>query len=722
MGGDPEGSFLENRLFSDAHSAEQNPAAPSDRLKKRADRTARKADRAREKIPQKTEYSLERIFDEKTGRARYVLTAVHTEKTFRPDGPVKRAARRMGTEISGFAHGKVAEAEKENAALEGAHKTEQKIADVSRYAMRHRKDRLKRKRDRARRLEKRRIQTETAYRYRKFLEENPDLEGPELKKRIRKRIQKQRLKREYAKALRAREISRNTKEAALRSAGLLGAAVRKIQEIVGRNVSLFVTVGVFALLLIVILTAASSCGAMFSDGINMVMAGSYQSLPAEIDAADLVLSELEADLQIEINEIETDYPDYDEYRYNLAPIGHDPFVLVGYLSAVHTEFEADAVRGEIETLFDGMYELTMESVTETRTRVVTKTGVRTVTDPETGEETEETYEYEEEEEYTVTILEVTLTAADLEELIAGRMDEEQAGMYELYASTRGLLQRFYSPLDMDWYSYVGSYYGYRVDAATGRKELHRGMDISVPTGTQIHASMDGTVTEAAYDAHYGNYIVITNREGYCTKYAHLDSLGVGPGQEVSHGDIIGTTGNTGNSMGSHLHLECLHNGEYYNPLFYFESGAGLTHEETGRTSRIALPSVPADRVPQILLEEAASYLGRPFVWGGSSPETGFDCSGFVCWVFTNSGVRDLPRDTAQGLYEQCAPVSAEDARAGDLIFFTGTYRSEGAVSHVGIYCGDGMMIHCGDPVKYASVYNPYWQSHFYGFGRLAAGE
>ena len=121
------------------------------------------------------------------------------------------------------------------------------------------------------------------------------------------------------------------------------------------------------------------------------------SVPAEIDAADLAFSELEMELQKEIDSIETDYPDYDEYRYNLDAIGHDPFALISYLSAVHTEFTAADVQAEIESLFHEMYELTLTPTEETRTRTVTKTGTRTVTDPVTGEEKEEEYEYEEEE-------------------------------------------------------------------------------------------------------------------------------------------------------------------------------------------------------------------------------------------------------------------------------------------------------------------------------------
>ena len=119
-----------------------------------------------------------------------------------------------------------------------------------------------------------------------------------------------------------------------------------------------------------------------------------------------------------------------------------------------------------------------------------------------------------------------------------------------------------------------------------------------------------------------------------------------------------------------------------------------------------------------LITEAEKYLGWPYVWGGSSPSTSFDCSGFVCWVYTASGVHNLPRTTATGIFNQCAYVSPADARPGDLIFFTKTYNCDGPVSHVGIYVGDGMMIHAGDPIKYASINTNYWQEHFYAFGRL----
>jgi len=718
-------TFSEADTFTEGAEPEFQGGKKSDRLQKKAEKAGKKTEAARKKLPKKKEYSLERVFDEKTGRAKYVLTAVVKEKPFKQDNPVKRMAGGAGAEFTNFAHGKIAETEKENSGVEGAHKTEQKAEDACRFVKRHYKGREQRQRGKVAKLEKKQFKKEVNFRYQKFLEENPEMQEKTLKKQLQKRLQKQRIKREYAKAVRTGQAAKNTKEAAVKTANFTTMVAKKLQEMAAKHASLLVTVGACALLLIMIMTSVSSCGAMFSNGMSTTLAGSYMSVPAEIDAADLAFSELEMELQKEIDSIETDYPDYDEYRYSLDAIGHDPFALISYLSAVHTEFTAADVQGEVESLFDEMYELTLNPVTETRTRTVTKTGTRPVTDPVTGEETgeEEEYEYEEEEEYTVTILEVTLTAKDLNLIAAGYMNSEQKEIYALYNETHGLTQQFYTPLNLYWYNYVSSYYGYRINPVTGTEQFHRGVDIAVPTGTGVLAAMDGTVTTAAYDSYYGNYIVIEDSNGYCTKYAHMDTLSVSAGQAVKHGDSIGTTGNTGSSTGSHLHIECLYNGEYYNPLFYFEAGEGTLYGEANAPGSGGGNAIPPDSYDdaavQALMEEAAKYLGYPYVWGGSSPSTSFDCSGFVCWVFTNSGVHNLPRTTAQGIYDQCAPVSAADAKAGDIIFFTGTYNSAGPVSHVGIYCGNGTMIHCGNPISYANINSSYWQSHFYSFGRLS---
>ena len=713
-----EESFAENtgNLFQGEGGSEFTGSKKLQKKQRQAGKAGKKVQKARAKLPKTREYTLQRVFDEKTGKGKYVVVPLDKEKPFKQEGIPKTTMRRMQNESRNFVHGKIAETEKENSAVEGAHKSEQKGEELFSFVKRQIKGKEQKQRAKVAKLEKKQFKKEVNFQYQKFLEENPQIQ----KKALQKRLQKQRIKREYIKARKKAASAKTAEQAFEKTKNGAVTVARKLQEFARKNAGLLVTVGIMALLFMMIMVSVSSCGAMFADTQSTILAASYLSKPKEIDAADLQFTRLELDLQKEIDRVETDNPGYDEYSYNLGAIGHNPFTLISYLSAVHTEFTASEVESEIQALFDEMYALTLTPDTETRTRTVTKTGTRTVTDPVTGEETEEEYEYEEEEEYEVSILRVTLTVIPLESLVSGKMDTEQAEIFAMYGETNGLLQEFASPLNLYWYYYVSSYYGYRKNEVTGNEEFHRGVDIAVPTGTTVYAAHDGTVTAAAYDSHYGNYVAI-EIDGYTTKYAHMDSLSVSAGQTVEKGAVIGTTGNTGSSTGSHLHIECLYNGEYYNPLFYFDVGEGTLYGETpgGLPGNAIPPDAYDDASVQALMEEAAKYLGFPYVWGGSNPSTSFDCSGFVCWVFTNSGVHNLPRTTAQGIYDQCTPVPASDAKAGDIIFFTGTYNSAGAVSHVGIYCGNGTMIHCGDPISYASINSPYWQSHFYAFGRIS---
>ena len=678
------------------------------RVQKAADKSeknCRKLQKAKDKMPKKRQYEMKRVFDEQTGKARYVVVPVEVEMPFKPEGIGKAAVHKLQTENMYFVHRKIAETEKDNSAVEGAHKTEQRAEDVYHYMKYHRKSKAQRKKDRLEKLQKKQVTADMKLEYEKFLSENPHLKGNSPKKQLQRQLQKQRIKREYAKARRAGAEAKTAKETFTKTANAATGIAKKLQEIAVKNKTLIITIGIFSLLLIMIMSALSSCGSMFTGTVTTTMASTYLSLTAEIDAADLSFTQKEMTLQNTIDSMETNHPGYDEYDYNLGAIGHDPFTLISYLSAVHTEFTAVDVEHEIQQLFDAMYSLTTEEVEETRTR--------TGTDAE-GNETEE--------EYTVTILRVTLTVTPLESIVAGRMDTEQAEIFAAYTETKGGLQVFGTPADYYWYYYISSYYGYRKNPNTGAEELHRGVDIAVPTGTVVYAAHDGTVTQAAYDSYYGNYVVITDSKGYTTKYAHMDSLTVSAGQSVKKGDTVGESGNTGSSTGSHLHIECLYNGEYYNPLFYFEAGTQTIYGETpggtgGGTGNVIPPDSYDDATVQALMTEANKYLGMPYTFGGTPPSS-FDCSAFVCWVFSNSGVHDLPRTTAQGIYDQCTPVSAADAKAGDIIFFTGTYNAGRPVTHVGIYCGNGTMVHCGDPIQYTSINTSYWQSHFYGFGRL----
>lgn len=707
-----EESFTENtgNLFQGEGDSEFTGSKKLQKKQRQAQKAAKKAQKARAKLPKTREYTLQRVFDEKTGKGKYVVVPLDREKPFKQEGIPKTTMRQMQNEGRNFVHGKIAETEKENSAVEGAHKSEQKVETVYSFVKRQIKGKEQKQRAKVEKLEKKQFKKEVNFQYQKFLEENPQMQ----KKALQKRLQKQRIKREYIKARKKAAAGKTAEQAFEKTKNGAVIVARKLQEFARRNAGLLVTVGIMALLLMVIMVSVSSCGAMFADTQSTILAASYLSKPEEIDAADLQLTRLELDLQNEIDRVETDYPGYDEYSYNLGAIGHNPFTLISYLSAVHTEFTASGVESEIQALFDEMYTLTLTPDTETRTKQVQSTDAEG--NPLYDENGDAVME---DEEYEVSILRVTLTAIPLESLVSGKMDTEQAEIFAMYRETNGLLQEFASPLNLYWYYYVSSYYGYRKNPSTGNEEFHRGVDIAVPTGTTVYAAHDGTVTAAAYDSHYGNYVVI-EIDGYTTKYAHMDSISVGAGQTVEKGMVIGTTGNTGSSTGSHLHIECLYDGEYYNPLFYFDVGEGTLYGETpgGLPGNAIPPDAYDDASVQALMEEAAKYLGFPYVWGGSSPSTSFDCSGFVCWVFTNSGVHNLPRTTAQGIYDQCTPVSASDAKAGDIIFFTGTYNSAGAVSHVGIYCGNGTMIHCGDPISYASINSSYWQSHFYAFGRL----
>lgn len=692
-----DGDFHGKTGFVEEAGAETAKSHKLEMLEKKAEKAGVKTQKARKKLPQRKEYRLVRHFDEKTGKVTYELQTNKVLKKPKNDNPITAANRRAMMEAQGLVHDKISEDEKDNSGVEAAHRTEEAGEAVIVHARNIKQGVQAKRSNKVAALEKKQFKAEVNFRYQKYLEENPEVK----KKAIQKRLQKQRIKREYAKALKkgtteAKQATGYAKKAATTTTNM----ARKVAEFARKHIGAIATIGLFGLFFMLIAAGISSCSAVLNGGLSATMAGSYQSQPAQLDASDEAMTSREMALQNTIDSIEEDYPDYDEYNYNLEEIGHNPFTLINYLSAIKVDVVAADCDAEIESLFDEMYELTLTPREETRTRTVT------VTNEETGEEEEV------EEEYTVTILDVELTRKPLEDIVAERLtgNDDASTLYAAYQQTNGALQQFYTPLDTDWYSLIKSYYGYRKNPITGENQFHRGIDIAVPEGTEVYAGHDGTVTTAAYDDDYGNYIVITDSKGFTTKYAHLESMNVSAGQTVRHGEIIGKTGSTGAVTGSHLHLECLSDGEYYNPLFYFENGNGSIYGTTdpiGGSGDVAA-----------LIAEAENYLGYPYVWGGSSPSTSFDCSGFVCYVVTHSGYYNLPRTTAQGIYNQCQHISASEARAGDIIFFTGTYNSGNPVTHVGIYAGNGQMIHAGDPIKYSSINTPYWQSHFYAFGRL----
>ena len=222
---------------------------------------------------------------------------------------------------------------------------------------------------------------------------NDALSKSEKAREIKHQYQKKRNKKRYAAKF--REVYK--KKHGKLPQGIKEKLLYRLKENMFVKKYVLIGGGVTAIMAIMIMTALSSCGAIFTDSMSTVAAGSYQSKPAEIDAADVQMTEKEMRLQDEIDSIEDKYPGYDEYEYDIDPIGHDPFTLVSYLSAKHIDFTASDVTGDIESLYDRMYNLSTEEREETRTRTVTKTGTREVTDPVTGLTDEEEYEYEEEE-------------------------------------------------------------------------------------------------------------------------------------------------------------------------------------------------------------------------------------------------------------------------------------------------------------------------------------
>lgn len=487
------------------------------------------------------------------------------KKKKRRDTALQRATRRAFMEAQFYVHGKISENEHDNAGLEAAHKSEEAAEELVRFAkynLRGRKGKNRRKYERAKRYE---FQTGTALAYKKYLEENPEI----AKKILQKRLQKERIKKEYAKQLYKKvKESEKSGEALRETKNLTTLVASKIAEVVREHAVGATFAGLFGLFFMLITTMISSCGAMLGGGTTTIMAGAYQSMPLDIDAAEDSFKLKEMYLQNDIDSTETVYSGYDEYVYDLDHIGHNPFTLINYLSAVYGVFTSYDVESEIQAMFDEMYSLTFTPSEETRTRTVTTTTP--------GDMPGEDIITTEEEEYTVTIMTVKLRTKPLEDIVSERLtgNDEAVALYTAYGDTHGALQRFWSPVQLDWMSRISCYYGYRVHPISGENQFHRGLDIAIPEGTELYASMDGTVLYARYDDSYGNYIVLQDDRGYSVRYAHMSSLSVSEGQIVTHGDLVGYSGNTGGSTGPHLHLECTYGSDYYNPIFYFVNGTG----------------------------------------------------------------------------------------------------------------------------------------------------
>ena len=417
---------------------EERAAPELEKYIKKSDKAADRLDKAKAAIPKEKKLTKERTFDEATGKGK---TRLHFEEKDKPPGfkdkhsPLSRPAQEAGILV----HNKIHSVEKDNSGVEGAHKSEELAEKGAKYGTRkiregYRSHKLKPYRAAAK-AEKAAEKANVNYLYQKTLHENPQLTSNPLSRFM----QKQQIKRQYAKAAKtggaatAKKAAENTRKAAKKTA----EETRKAAAFVARHPA-GVGIAVAALLLFIMVSAGlSSCGAMFSGMMNGVLGTSYTSEDSNLVATENNYAAKENELQQQIDNIESTHPGYDEYRYDLDSIGHNPHELASYLTALLQSYTPQSAQTELNRVFDKQYTLTLTEEIEVRYRTETRTGTRTVTDPETGETSTETYEYEVEVPYNYYILNVKLTNRPINSFVSELLTAEQLEMYRVYLETSG---------------------------------------------------------------------------------------------------------------------------------------------------------------------------------------------------------------------------------------------------------------------------------------------
>lgn len=392
----------------------------------RSDRAADRLDAARAAIPKQKKLVKQRTFDEATGRAK---TRLHFEEQEKPipggrngKNPLSRPAQEAGILV----HNKIHSVEKDNSGVEGAHKSEELAERGAKYGVRkvrqgYRSHKLKPYRAAAK-AEKAAVKANADFHYHKALHDNPQLASNPLSRFM----QKQQIKRQYAKAARAggATSAKAAAEATRRTAKKTAEETRKAAAFVARH-PVGVAVALAALLLFIILFAGlSSCSSMFSGSLNGILGTSYTSEDSDLVAVENSYASMEAALQSEIDHIESTHPGYDEYRYHLDPIGHDPHELASYLTALLQSYTPGSAQADMQRIFDLQYVLTLTEEVEIRYRTESRT------DSEGNSYTVEVpYEY--------YILHVTLETTPIPDLAPDLLTPEQLEMFHVYMETKG---------------------------------------------------------------------------------------------------------------------------------------------------------------------------------------------------------------------------------------------------------------------------------------------
>ena len=505
-------------------------------------------------------------------------------------GKPKKPGNLAADALSAKAHQSVRNADQDNnSGVEAAHFTEGSAEGAARAGSRFQYGRKLRQYKKLERLEKKgnkdAVDSIFAERMKSDLQA-----GSNLFSRWR---QKQAIKKEYAAAKAGAAAAENTASGTAKAAQGTVSITEKAFQFVQSHSHIIIGIAAVGLLVLVIAGSVSSCSVLINGGGNVVLGTSYTAEDEDLKGVETDYTRLEDKLRKQIDRIETDHPGYDEYRYNLAEIGHNPYELASLLTVEFENYTRSQVQARLQSIFEAQYELKLEEKVEIRTRKETRVGYRY--NPITG--TGHTYTYQVTVQYEYKILNVTLLNRGVDYVARNSgLTDDQLQRYEVTLECRG-----------------------------NRDDLFAGIAFATPDGA-------------------------------------------------------------GSS------------GEYQD---YDIPGEALTDEKFRK-----------------MITEAEKYHGYPYVWGGSSPSTSFDCSGFVSWVINHCGNGwNVGRQTANGLMGKCDIIPKSEAKPGDLIFFQKTYNTSGA-SHVGIYVGNGMMIHCGSPISYASIETSYWRQHYYCMGRI----
>ena len=505
-------------------------------------------------------------------------------------GKPKKPGNLAADALSAKAHQSVRNADQDNnSGVEAAHFTEGSAEGAARAGSRFQYGRKLRQYKKLERLEKKANKDAVDSIFAERMKSDPQA-GSNLFSRWR---QKQAIKKEYAAAKAGAAAAENTASGTAKAAQGTVSITEKAFQFVQSHSHIIIGTAAVGLLVLVIAGSVSSCSVLINGGGNVVLGTSYTAEDEDLKGVETDYTKLEDKLRKQIDRIETDHPGYDEYRYNLAEIGHNPYELASLLTVEFENYTRSQVQARLQSIFEAQYELKLEEKVEIRTRKETRVGYRY--NPITG--TGHTYTYQVTVQYEYKILNVTLLNRGVDYVARNSgLTDDQLQRYEVTLECRG-----------------------------NRDDLFAGIAFATPDGA-------------------------------------------------------------GSS------------GEYQD---YDIPGEALTDEKFRK-----------------MITEAEKYLGYPYVWGGSSPSTSFDCSGFVSWVINHCGNGwNVGRQTANGLMGKCDIIPKSEAKPGDLIFFQKTYNTSGA-SHVGIYVGNGMMIHCGSPISYASIETSYWRQHYYCMGRI----